>query len=294
MVDSSGNLIAPISTALQTDVNEYLTVNPPSGADQTQVNSWIGDYLQANPPSTPLTVDALKPLLTALNVSWHLNYNTPHYDFSLANHSFMYANVAPGSYDASTQWRVEAWVYYISGSGSGSNAYATILDNRAVQNWSNDHFMVINIWQDKPAIVSPDATSEEQFGYLTGTQTVPQNQWSHIVWQCSPSTGLMTFVNGVLSVQTGFSPGWNNQSGNLCFGATVDFQQGEFYHLNGSISQLLFRAGASVEQYSASGFTPPADLSAVASGKTDVVYLMQHGFQNLTVPSGCTVLETST
>ncbi|MEY4456983.1 MAG: Concanavalin A-like lectin/glucanase superfamily, partial [Bacteroidota bacterium] len=167
-----------------------------------------------------------------------------------------------------------------------------IMDNRAKENWNNTNFFVINIWKDKPAVVSPAGTSLTQFG-LDGTQTVPKNQWSHICWQYSQD-GFNTFVNGVLGASTDLSADWNNTSGMLCFGATVDFQQGDFYHLEGSISQLLFRAGGSVDLYPTSGFTPPANLTSVASGKTDVVYLMKHGFQDLLKPDGCVVLETTT
>ena len=152
---------------------------------------------------------------------------------------------------------------------------------------------MLNIWDDKVACVSPEGASLSDFG-KDATLTVPKNQWAHIAWQCSPSTGLMTFINGVLAAQTGFKPSWNTSSGNLCFGGTVDMQQGDFYHLNGSISQLLFRAGATVEQYPAGGFTPPPNLTAEANGKTDAVYLMQHGFVNLKQSPGCLVLESNT
>jgi hypothetical protein len=219
---------------------------------------------------------------------WYVDYNAKYYVLSQANKSFMYTNVSTG-YNT-TSWRLEAWLYYVNGTGVTGNRYATIIDARAPSDWTNSDFMIFNITDSgQPGIVTPTGTAA-QMGW-NGTLTVPTNAWSHVVWQSSPSTGLMTFVNGQLSAQTGWVAPWNTSSGALCLGATVDMQQGSFYRFEGQISQLLLRTGASVPQYSAAGFTPPNNLAAVASGQSDVLYLMQHGFANLTMPSGCLVTE---
>jgi hypothetical protein len=88
-VDSNGNLIGSLSSAVSSSASSYLAANPPPGASQSQVNSWVASYLSANPqgltsdqvntaiaaylvanPINSLTVEALAPLLTQLGVSF--------------------------------------------------------------------------------------------------------------------------------------------------------------------------------------------------------------------------------
>jgi hypothetical protein len=219
---------------------------------------------------------------------FYVDYNAHYYELSDANKSFMYTSV-PTGYDT-TSWRLEAWLYYVNGTGVTGNKAATIIDARAPSGWTNSDFMIFNITANGyPGIVTPTGTAA-QMGW-NGTLPVAQNVWSHVVWQSSPSTGLMTFVNGQLSAQTGWVAPWNTGSGFLCFGTTVDMQQGAFYRFEGRMSQLLLRTGANVPQYPAAGFTPPQNLAAVASGQSDVLYLMQRNFVNLTMPGGCLVTE---
>jgi hypothetical protein len=219
-----------------------------------------------------------------------LNYNTPYYVFTQANYSCMYTRV-PAGYNT-TSWRLEAWIYYVDGTGTSGTKYASILDIRAISNWSFTNYVVFTISQNSiPTIVVPGATAAQMGEF--GTKTVPKNTWSHVVWQCSASTGLMTFVNGQLSAQTGYVPPWNTSSTYLCFGCFVNLRTTAFYHFVGRIGQLLLRTGLNVPQYPAAGFTPPPNLAEVATGQSDVLYLMQHKFASLTQPSGSVVVESS-
>ena len=107
------------------------------------------------------------------------------------------------------------------------------------------------------------------------TLWVKDNAWSHVVWQCFPSTGVQTLVDGHVASTSNYIPNIVSR-GVLCFGGVIDLQtSNQVLHLDGDVGQLLFRVGSTVEQY--------------VDG-----YYLPHGFTNLTVPSGCAANEHST
>jgi hypothetical protein len=66
-VDSSGNLISSLSTAISTSTSTYLAANPPAGASQSQVDGWISAYLSSNPQG--LTSDQVNAAIGAYLVA---------------------------------------------------------------------------------------------------------------------------------------------------------------------------------------------------------------------------------
>jgi hypothetical protein len=66
-VDSSGNLISSLSSAISTSTSQYLAANPPAGASQSQVDGWIASYLSANPQG--LTSDQVNTAIGAYLVA---------------------------------------------------------------------------------------------------------------------------------------------------------------------------------------------------------------------------------
>ena len=135
----------------------------------------------------------------------------------------------------------------------------------------------------------------QQLGWSSGNSSytgasVKSNDWSHCVWQCT-SSGIQLLVDGHLVYTSTYCPTIANY-GYLCFGGVVDIQHGNFLHLQGGLQGLLLRIGSTVDMY-VDGYTIPYDMSKVAVGSADVVYRMAPHFSSLTMPSGCTVTETT-
>ena len=216
----------------------------------------------------------------------------PYYNFSGTN-SFMYSALSP-AVSWGTRWKVECFVKW---GGTmlplDPNGYSAILDTRAQTGWNFTNALVLminntgqlGVWSPAQVV----GWSSGTFVYTGGI--VKSNDWSHCVWQCSPATGIQVLVDGVLTYTSNYTPTVTNYN-YLCFGGVVDLQINTFLHLQGSLQQLLFRAGSTVDMYT-NGYTIPYDMSAVASGSADVIYRMPAHFTGLTVPSGCTVTETT-
>jgi hypothetical protein len=118
------------------------------------------------------------------------------------------------------------------------------------------------------------------------------NDWSHVVWQSSPGTGLQIFVDGVLAQTIAQNPSFG-VSTNFCFGNVVDQVSNAanwVLRLDADVSQLLVRVGDSVPLYT-DGYTPPQSLSLIAENASDTVYCMPHGFKDLTLPTNQVVDE---
>lgn len=204
--------------------------------------------------------------------------NKPYYIFTSS--SFMYSPIS--SY-TTTSYKLETWIRWRGTSGG----YATIMDtrNRSPSTWNNS--IVFNINNQKPAAVL--LTSVGDVGQ-TGSYTVKNNDWSHVVWQFSNGV-FQTLVDGRLSFSLNTSFQLSLQS-ELCFGGVIDNQIGGSLHFIGDMGQLLFRAGSNVDMYS-DNYTIPTNLALLATTKDDVVFLMKDGFKNINVLSGATVVESS-
>jgi hypothetical protein len=195
------------------------------------------------------------------------------------------------SYSASNRWKVETWIRLRS---AVLNGYGTVLDTRSYPSAGGSDWFIFLIWGGSngnfPAIWTP--SGGQGVNYNAGP-FVKTNDWSHVVWQCSPSTGLQILVDGVLAQTfSGQTPTFGVAT-NFCFGNVVDqvSNAGNWaLRLNADVAQLMVRVGGTVDMY-ANGYTPPQSLSFVGQDKSDMVYIMPRDFKNMTLPANQVIQE---
>jgi hypothetical protein len=219
-------------------------------------------------------------------------YQRPWYYFSPkagARQDFMYT-ASLNSYSASNTWKVEAWIRLRS---AFLNGYGTLLDTRAYPSGAGSDWFIFLIWGGSngnfPAVWTPSGGLGINYNAAPFVKT---NDWSHVVWQCSPGTGLQILVDGVLAQTIAQNPTFGVAS-NLCFGNVVDqvSNAGNWaLRLDADVAQLLVRVGSSVTMYT-DDYTPPQSLSYIAQNASDTVYCMPHGFKDMTLPANQIVEE---
>jgi hypothetical protein len=197
---------------------------------------------------------------------------------------------ALNTYTASNRWRVEAWIRLRS---AFLNGYGTLLDTRSYPSGGGSNWFIFLIWGGSngnfPAVWTPSGGMGISYNAGPFLKT---NDWSHVVWQSSPGTGLQIFVDGVLAQTIAQNPSFG-VSTNFCFGNVVDQVSNAanwVLRLDADVSQLLVRVGDSVPLYT-DGYTPPQSLSLIAENASDTVYCMPHGFKDLTLPTNQVVDE---
>jgi hypothetical protein len=209
-----------------------------------------------------------------------------------ARQNFMYTSTLNNpSYTASNTWKVETWIRLRS---AYLNGYGTLLDTRSYPGAGGSDWFIFLIWGGTngnfPALWSSSGGKGVSFNSGPFLKT---NDWSHVVWQSSPSTGLQFLVDGVLAqTLSGQTPTFGVAS-DFCFGNVVDQVSNAanwVLRLDADVSQLMVRVGSTVDMY-ADGYTPPQSLSYVGQDKSDMVYIMPHGFKNMTLPANQVVEE---
>jgi hypothetical protein len=194
------------------------------------------------------------------------------------------------TYSASNRWRVETWIRLRTAVLGG---YGTVLDTRSFPSAGGSDWFIFLIWGGSngnfPAVWTPSGGVGVSYNTAPFVKT---NDWSHVVWQCSPSTGLQILVDGVLAQTIAQNPTFGVSS-DFCFGNVVDqvSNAGNWaLRLDADVSQLLVRVGGSVPMYT-DGYTPPQSLSSIAQNASDTVYCMPRNFKNMTLPANQVVDE---